>query len=80
MAKLERSITVGNQILYVPQYVNRTVSGWQVRVRGVPSQHFSDAYYDDAAQALGAAARAVDPLLEQLYLSRENQKFDQIKK
>lgn len=56
MARLERSITIDGQVLNVPQYLNRTVSGWQVRVRDQPSQHFADAHHGGAAQALAIAA------------------------
>ena len=45
MARLNRVLTINGQQLAVPQYVNRTVSGWQVRVRGVPSIHFADDIY-----------------------------------
>jgi hypothetical protein len=65
MARLERTIKIDGQILMVPQYLNRTVSGWQVRVRDQPSQHFADAYFGGAAQALTAAAGAVNALLAQ---------------
>ncbi len=65
MARLERTIKIDGQILMVPQYLNRTVSGWQVRVRDQPSQHFADAYFVGAAQALTAAAGAVNALLAQ---------------
>lgn len=44
MARLVRTIEISGRILTVPQYLNRTVSGWQVRVRHQPSQHFADAY------------------------------------
>lgn len=65
MARLERTIKIDGQILMVPQYLNRTVSGWQVRVRHQPSQHFADAYFGGATQALTAAAGAVNALLTQ---------------
>ena len=65
MAKLIRIANAEGATLTVPQYVNRTVSGWQVRVRGVASQHFADAYYGGAAQALSAAAKAVEPMLSE---------------
>ncbi len=42
MARMDRVIEIGGATMSVPQYVNRTVSGWQVRVRGLPSQHFAD--------------------------------------
>ncbi len=63
MAKLSRIALVDGATLTVPQYVNRTESGWQVRVRGVPSQHFADAHFGCAKQALAEAAQAVPPLL-----------------
>jgi hypothetical protein len=63
MAKLNRVAEFGGAILTVPQFVNRTESGWQVRVRGVPSQHFADAHYGGAKQALAEAAQAVPPLV-----------------
>ena len=65
MARLARYITIDGQVLKVPQYLNRTVSGWQVRVRDQPSQHFADAHYGGAGQALTAAAQEVGTLLEQ---------------
>jgi hypothetical protein len=65
MPRLERTIKIDGQILMVPQYLNRTVSGWQVRVRHQPSQHFADAYFGGATQALTAAAGAVNALLTQ---------------
>ena len=65
MPRLERTIKIDGQILMVPQYLNRTVSGWQVRVRHQPSQHFADAYFGGATHALTAAAGAVNALLAQ---------------
>ena len=65
MPRLERTIKIDGQILMVPQYLNRTVSVWQVRVRHQPSQHFADAYFGGATQALTAAAGAVNALLTQ---------------
>ena len=70
MAKLIRVADADGATLTVPQYVNRTVSGWQVRVRGVASQHFADAHYGSAAEALTAAAKAVEPLVAER-LNRE---------
>lgn len=64
MARLERYITIDGQVLKVPQYLNRTVSGWQVRVRNQPSQHFADAHHGGAAQALATASEVVGTLLE----------------
>lgn len=72
MARLERSITIDGQVLNVPQYLNRTVSGWQVRVRDQPSQHFADAHHGGAAQALAIAAEVVYALLEQRSASVSN--------
>lgn len=70
MAKLIRIADTDGATLTVPQYVNRTVSGWQVRVRGVASQHFADAHYGSVAEALTAATRAVEPMLAER-LNRE---------
>lgn len=58
--KLVRTADVDGVRLSVPQYVNRTVSGWQVRVRGIASEHFADSHYGSAAESLSAAARAVE--------------------
>ncbi|WP_139222956.1 hypothetical protein [Paracidovorax wautersii] len=58
--KLVRIADVDGVRLNVPPYVNRTVSGWQVRVRGVASEHFADLHYGSAAESLSAAARAVE--------------------
>ena len=63
MPKLTRVAEVNGEPVIVPQYVSRTESGWQSRVRGVPSQHFADAYYGGASQALAAAALAVGPMV-----------------
>lgn len=63
MAKLIRIADANGATLTVPQYVNRTVSDWQVRVRGVASQHFADGHYGSAAESLDAAAKAVEPLV-----------------
>lgn len=59
MAKLARVISIEGQYVTVPEFVNRTVCGWQVRVRGVPSQHFADDQYGGVAHSLAAAAAAV---------------------
>lgn len=70
MAKLMRIAEANGATITVPQYVNRTVSGWQVRVRGVPSQHFADAHYGSAADALTAASKVVELLITER-LNRE---------
>lgn len=64
MARMDRVIEIDSTTLYVPQFVNRTVSGWQVRVRGLPSQHFADAHHGGPSAALDAAARAAGVLLK----------------
>ncbi len=74
MARLVRTIEISGRIFTVPQYVNRTVSGWQVVVRGLPSRHFADQHYGDATQALIAASRAVGPLLDQRAANKSQQK------
>lgn len=56
MSRVNRVIEIGGVQLLVPRYVNRTVSGWQARVRGLPSQHFADSCYGDAKSSLCAAA------------------------
>lgn len=63
MAKLSRVAEINGATLTVPQYVNRTESGWQVRVRGVPSQHFADAHYGGVEEALVAASGAISSLV-----------------
>ncbi len=73
MARLVRTIEISGRILTVPQYVNRTVSGWQVVVRGLPSRHFADRHFGDAAQALVAASREVGPLLDQRAANKSQQ-------
>lgn len=70
MSKLRRVAEVEGATVSVPQFVNRTKSGWQVRVRGVPSQHFADAYYGGAVKSLAAAAQDVGPMVR----SRDMQK------
>lgn len=60
MLKLVRIADVDGESLNVPQYMNRTVSGCQVRVRGIASEHFSDSHYGSAAESLAAAAKAVE--------------------
>lgn len=74
MARLVRTIEISDRVLTVPQYVNRTVSGWQVVVRGLPSRHVADKHVGDAEQALGAAASAVGPLLNQRAANKFQQK------
>lgn len=64
MARMDRVIEIGGATMSVPQYVNRTVSGWQVRVRGLPSQHFADSHHGGPSGALSAAARAADVLVK----------------
>lgn len=63
MAKLARMIEIDGQAVNVPPYVNRTASGWQVRVRNVESQHFADAHYGGAIQSLAAASLQVRGML-----------------
>lgn len=63
MAKLDRLIEIDGIYLKVPPFVNRTISGWQTRVRGVASQHFADAAYGSAAESLSEAAKAVQAML-----------------
>lgn len=70
MARMDRVIEMGGATLSVPQYVNRTVSGWQVRVRGLPSQHFADSYHGGPSGALDAAARAAGVLVKARGLER----------
>lgn len=64
VARMDRVIEIGGAMLSVPQYVNRTVSGWQVRVRGLPSQHFADSHHGGPSGALDAAARAAGVLVK----------------
>lgn len=63
-------------MLSVPQYVNRTVSGWQVRVRGLPSQHFADSHYGGPSGALDAAARAAGALVKACGTGRRERNAD----
>lgn len=56
MARLNKTIELQGEMLKVPQYVNRTVSGWQVRIRGIPSQHFADSAYGGPRCSLQEAA------------------------
>lgn len=65
MFKLKRVAEIEGVTVTVPQFVNRTESGWQVRVRGVPSQHFADAYYGGAVKSLAAAALEAGPMVRQ---------------
>lgn len=69
MPRLDRIIMLDERQFRVPQYVNRTVSGWQVRVRGVASRHYADAHYESSAHALKAASQEVNSLL----VARKNQ-------
>ena len=62
--RMDRVIEIGGAMLGVPQYVNRTVSGWQVRVRSLPSQHFADSHHGGPSGALHAAARAAGVLVK----------------
>lgn len=62
MAPTVRMIEIDGQVLSVPRHVTRTASGWQARVRGLPSQHFADAHYGDARGALDAAGRVASAL------------------
>ncbi|MFA7531708.1 MAG: hypothetical protein WCY98_08510 [Castellaniella sp.] len=64
VARMKRVIQIDGAMLSVPQYVNRTVSGWQARVRGLPSQHFADLHHGGPSGALDAAARAARVLVK----------------
>lgn len=64
VARMDRVIEIGGATMSVPQYVNRTVSGWQVRVRGLPSQHFADSHHGGPSGALHAAARVAVVLVK----------------
>lgn len=55
-----RTVEIGGKTLRVPSHVYRTLSGWQVRIHGTPSQHFSDSHYGGAKEALDAAAYAIE--------------------
>ena len=70
MARMDRVIEIGGAMLGVPQYVNRTVSGWQARVRGLPSQHFADLHHGGPSGALHAAVRAAGVLVKACDMER----------
>jgi hypothetical protein len=73
MPKVARIIVIEGTTLVVPQYVNRTQSGWQVRVRGVESVHMADAHYASPEAALQAASSAVAPMLAERSSRRKRQ-------
>lgn len=56
MVRLDKTIELQGETLKVPQYVNRTVSGWQVRICGIPSQHFADKAYGGPRYSLQEAS------------------------
>lgn len=66
--RTQRVIDIDGEQIVVPRYVNRSVCGWQTRVRGVPSLHFADGAYGGAKEALEHAAAAVQAML----VEREN--------
>lgn len=66
MARLNKTIELQGEMLTVPQYVNRTISGWQVRIRGIPSQHFADRAYGGPRYSLQEASLFSQTLVARL--------------
>lgn len=71
MARLNKTIELQGETLKVPQYVNRTVSGWQVRIRGIPSQHFADRAYGGPRYSLQEASVFSQILVARLAAERQ---------
>ncbi len=54
--QIQRVAIIDGKTHVLPLYVNRTVSGWQVRVsKNAASQHFADADYGGPVLSLTAA-------------------------
>ena len=71
MVRLNKNIELQGETLKVPQYVNRTVSGWQVRIRGIPSQHFADRAYGGPRYSLQEASVFSQILVARLAAERQ---------
>lgn len=64
MSRIEvyRVVEIDGQQHRVPPFLQRTVCGWQVRIRGIPTEHFADTHYGGALTAMQHAEQRAQEL------------------